>query len=152
VTLMPTRALRHILAAAVFLTLGALPLAAQAPAREPFGTASPTLTPAIRVGNMVYASGQLGTRRENPDTTIEGQTRIALENTKRVLEMAGTTMELAVRCTVFLVDVADFRGMNSAYREFWPQSPPTRSTVVVKALVVPGAKVEIECMAVMPPS
>ena len=119
-------------------------------AREPIGQSSPTLTPAIRVGNMVYASGQLGTRRENPDTTIQGQTKIALENTKRVLEQAGTTMENAVRCTVFLIDVADFQGMNQAYREFWPASPPARSTVVVKALVVPGAKVEIECMAVMP--
>ena len=99
---------------------------------------------------MVYASGQLGLSRQAPDTTIEGQTRRALENTKRVLELAGTRMDLAVRCTVFLVNVEDFQGMNSVYREFWPQSPPTRSTVVVKALVVPGAKVEIECMAVMP--
>lgn len=134
------------------LALAAQPLAAQK--REAIipqgGSASPTLTPAIRVGNMVYASGQLGTRRENPDTTIGGQTRIALENTKAVLEAAGTTMANAVKCTVFLIDVKDFGGMNRAYREFWPTSPPARSTVVVAALVVPGAKVEIECMAAMP--
>lgn len=134
--------------------LSALPAAAQgAPqgaVREPFGNPSATLTPAIRVGNMVYASGQLGTSRTDPDTSIQAQTRRALENTKRVLESAGTTMENAVKCTVFLIEVTDFRGMNEAYATFWPQSPPTRSTVVVKALVVPGAKVEIECMAVMP--
>jgi 2-iminobutanoate/2-iminopropanoate deaminase len=129
--------------------LASAPLLAQA--REPFGNPSATLTPAIRVGNMVYASGQLGTSRTAPDTTIQGQTKLALENTKRVLEMAGTTMENAVKCTVFLIDVADFRGMNEAYAAFWPTSPPARSTVVVKALVVPNAKVEIECIAAMPP-
>lgn len=99
---------------------------------------------------MVYGSGQLGTSRTDPDSSITGQTKRALDNVKRVLEQAGTTMENAVRCTVFLTDVADFQGMNAVYRTFWPSSPPARSTVAVAALVVPGAKVEIECMAVMP--
>ena len=123
---------------------------AQGAAREAIGTSTPTLTPAIRVGDIVYSSGQLGMRRENPDSTIQGQTKAALENIKAVLEQAGTTMSQAVKCTVFLVEFADFPGMNQAYREFWPQSPPARSTVIVKALVVPNAKVEIECMAAMP--
>lgn len=139
------------LAVALFAATIALPLGAQsAPAREPIGTPTRTLTPAIRVGNMVYASGQLGMRRNEADNSIGAQTRAALENTKRVFEQAGTTMEHAVRCTVFLVEVADFQAMNAAYSEFWPSNPPARSTVVVKALVVPGALVEIECMAVMP--
>ena len=80
------------------LALGLLvsaPVAAQA--REAFGAPSATLTPAIRVGNTVYASGQLGMSRTAPDTTIQGQTKLALENTKRVFEMAGTTMEQAVK-------------------------------------------------------
>jgi 2-iminobutanoate/2-iminopropanoate deaminase len=113
-------------------------------------SASATLTPGIRVGDIVYASGQLGTDRANPNATVQDQTKRALENTKRVFEAAGTTMANAVKCTVFLIDVADFQGMNQAYREFFPDSPPARSTVVVKALVVPNANVEIECMAVMP--
>lgn len=139
---------------AALLTLTAPPVLAQNPKREaiiPAGTsASPTLTPGIKVGNLVYAAGQLGTRRENPDTTIQGQTRIALENTKRVFEAAGTNMAHALKCTVFLIDVKDFGGMNQAYREFFPDTPPARTTVVVAALVVPGAKVEIECLAAMP--
>lgn len=109
---------------AALLTLTATPVLAQNPKREaiiPAGTsASPTLTPGIKVGNLVYAAGQLGTRRENPDTTIQGQTRIALENTKRVFEAAGTNMAHALKCTVFLIDVKDFGGMNQAYREFFP--------------------------------
>ncbi len=112
--------------------------------------ASAILTPGIRVGNIVYASGQLGTSRADSAPTIQSETRRALESTKRVFEAAGTTMANAIRCTVFLVDVKDYAGMNEAYREFFPDSPPARSTVVVAALVVPNAKVEIECMAAIP--
>ena len=133
---------------AVLALFAAAPLAAQA--REPIGQSSATLTPAIRVGNMVYASGALPSRGANADTTIQGQTKSTLENVKRTLEMAGTTMENAVKCTVFLVEGTDFRGMNEAYATFWPVAPPARTTVVVKALVVPGAKLEIECVAAMP--
>jgi 2-iminobutanoate/2-iminopropanoate deaminase len=116
------------------------------------GAANPNavLSPAIRVGDVVYASGQLGLSRQAPDSTIEGQTRLSLDNTKRVLEAAGTTIENVVKCTVFLTRASDFQGMNRVYREFFPKDPPARSTVVVAALVVPAAVVEIECMAVMP--
>ncbi len=137
------------------LLLAALaPIAAHAQARTqvvPTGMAgSPTLSPGIKVGNMIYASGQLGLSRANPDTTIGGQTKVALEATAKVFEAAGTTMANAVKCTVFLVDLKDFQGMNAAYREFWPKEPPARSTVVVAALVSAGAKVEIECSASIP--
>ncbi len=128
---------------------------AQATGRQPVipegQRASATLTPGIRVGDIVYASGQLGTSREDANPTIQSETRRALESTKRIFEAAGTTMAQAIRCTVFLVNVSDFAGMNEAYREFFPDSPPARSTVVVAALVVPNAKVEIECMAAIPP-
>lgn len=145
--------MRHILLLALTCLTGAS-IDAQAPTRQaiipPGATASPTLTPGIRVGNLVYASGQLGLRRENPDTTIQGQTRLALESTRRVFEAAGTTIAQAIKCTVFLVDLKDFPGMNTAYREFFPDTPPARSTVVVAALVAAGAKVEIECLAAIP--
>jgi 2-iminobutanoate/2-iminopropanoate deaminase len=131
----------------------AAPLAAQG-ARQavvPAGMSiSPTLSPGIKAGNMIFASGQLGLTRAAPDTTIQGQTKLALENTQKVFEAAGTTMANATKCTVFLIDLKDFAGMNQAYREFWPKEPPARSTVVVAALVAAGAKVEIECVAVVP--
>jgi 2-iminobutanoate/2-iminopropanoate deaminase len=135
--------LLSLLSAAVVCTTPAL-----AQAREALGQSSPTLSPAIRVGNMVYGAGQLPGR--DADSTIQGQTKSTLENVKRVFEMAGTTMANVVKCTVFLVDGADFQGMNQAYREFWPSAPPARTTVIVKGLVVPGAKLEIECNAAMP--
>ena len=55
-----------------------------------------------------------------------------------------------MKCTVYLIDGADFRGMNESYAKMWPVQPPARTTVVVKALVVPNAKLEIECIATMP--
>ena len=132
-------------------TLAAGPALAQG-ARQPVipeGTrATATLTPGIRVGNMIYASGQLGGRA---DTTIQAQTKTALEATQKVFVAAGTTMANTVKCTVFLIDVKDFAGMNQAYSEFFKgMAPPARSTVVVAALVVPTAKVEIECFASIP--
>ncbi|MGQ0645973.1 MAG: RidA family protein [Gemmatimonadaceae bacterium] len=141
----------HRLILAALLVGAVAPVAgAQSATRQAVGNSTATLTPAIRVGNMVYGSGQLGMSRDNPDTTIQGQTKLALENIKRVFEQAGTTMAMAAKCTVFLTDVKDFGGMNEVYRTFFPASPPARSTVVVAALVVPNAKVEIECIAVMP--
>jgi 2-iminobutanoate/2-iminopropanoate deaminase len=113
-------------------------------------SASATLTPGIRYGDMLYVSGQTGTSRTAPDSTIQGQTKRALENVQRVVEAAGGTMANVVKCTVFLADNKDFQGMNAAYREAFPKEPPARSTVVVAALVSPSAKVEIECIAALP--
>ena len=150
---MPTsfRTLIRLTAAALVL---ATPVGAQAAAKTvvtPAGqNPSPNLSAGIRVGDMLYASGQLGLSRSAPDSTIEGQTRLALENTKAVLEAGGTTMANVVKCTVFLTRAADFQGMNRVYREFFPKDPPARSTVVVAALVSSAAIVEIECMAAMP--
>jgi 2-iminobutanoate/2-iminopropanoate deaminase len=108
---------------------------------------SANLSGAIRVGDMLYISGQLPNLRAPADTSIGGQTKSALEKIKSIADSAGTKMENVVKCTVFLINGADFQGMNAAYREFWPKDPPTRSTVVVAALVSPGAKLEVECLA-----
>ena len=145
--------LRHALVVAGLAVILPDAASAQGSTKEavvPEGGRITVLTPGIRVGNMVYASGQLGYRRNDADSSIQAETRRALEATQRVFEAAGTSMANAVKCTVFLVETADFGGMNEAYRTFFGEVPPARSTVVIKALVVPGAKVEIECMAVIP--
>lgn len=112
--------------------------------------ASATLSPGIKYGDLIFTSGQQGMTRANPDSTIQGQTKKSLENVKAVVEAAGSTMEHVLKCTVFLVDIKDFSGMNSVYTTVFPKEPPARSTVIVAALVSPGAKVEIECVAGMP--
>ena len=116
----------------------------------PGQNASPLLSPAIRYGDIIFLSGQLGVSRTTPDTTIGGQTKQALQNLQNVAQAAGTNLSNATKCTVFLVDVKDFGGMNAAYREFFTKEPPARTTVVVAALVSPGAKIEIECFVGMP--
>jgi reactive intermediate/imine deaminase len=108
------------------------------------------LSSAVRVGDIVFLSGALGTKPGGgglADGGIEGQTRQALENIKASATLAGVTMADVAKCTVFLTDVANFQAMNGVYREFFPTEPPARTTVAVAGLVVPGALIEIECMA-----
>lgn len=111
------------------------------------------LSPVVRVGDLLFLSGVMGTKPGGgglAEGGIEGQTRQALENVKYALSVAGATMQDVARCTVFLADVKDFAGMNKVYHEFFPTDPPARSTVAVAALVAPNALIEIECTAAAP--
>jgi len=106
---------------------------------------------AVRVGNVLYLSGQIGTvpgTRQLADTGIAGQTKQALENVKGVLAAAGSSLERVVKCTVFLSDIKDYAAMNAVYATYFPKDPPARSTVAGSGLAL-GARVEIECLAVV---
>ena len=104
---------------------------------------------AIRVGNLIYTSGQIPI---NPATGqfVEGgikeQTRQSLTNVKAILEEAGTSMANVIKTTVFMADMADFADMNGIYAEFFAEPFPARSAVAVKTLPN-GALVEIEVIA-----
>ncbi|QVJ82070.1 2-iminobutanoate/2-iminopropanoate deaminase [Prevotella sp. khp1] len=104
---------------------------------------------AIRVGNLLYTSGQIPI---NPATGsfVEGgikeQTRQSLTNIKAILEEAGLTMAHVVKTTVFMADMNDFADMNAVYAEFFAEPYPARSAVAVKTLPK-GALVEIEVVA-----
>ena len=107
-------------------------------------------SPAIRAGDFVFVSGLIGVRpgtQELAPGGIEAETRQTLENVRTLLAAAGATMRDVVECTVFLVDMADFAGMNRAYLEFFPEEPPARATVAVTALPRAEARVEIKCSA-----
>jgi 2-iminobutanoate/2-iminopropanoate deaminase len=141
------RHLARLALAAAALSLPAL-AGAQRSTIVPQGMgASATLTPGIKMGDVIYSSGQLGTSRDSTQNTIQAQTKKSLENVKAVIEAGGGTMASVLKCTVFLTDVKDFQAMNSVYSTFFPKEPPARSTVVVAALVSAAAKVEIECIA-----
>jgi len=132
----------------VAVVIGPSVAAAQKQVIVPQGQqASATLSPGTRAGDIIYVSGQLGVSRTDPDSSIQGQTKRALENVQKVVEAAGSGMANVLKCTVFLTDVKEFQGMNSAYTQAFPKEPPARSTVVVAALVSAAAKVEIECIA-----
>ena len=104
---------------------------------------------AIRVGNLLYTSGQIPI---NPatgnfvDGSIKEQTRQSLTNIKAILEEAGLTMAHVVKTTVFMADMNDFADMNAVYAEFFTEPYPARSAVAVKTLPK-GALVEIEVVA-----
>jgi 2-iminobutanoate/2-iminopropanoate deaminase len=104
---------------------------------------------AIRIGDLVFTSGQIGL---DPSTGVlvpggvEAETRQALTNLAHVLADAGSGLSQVVKTTVFLHDMADFAAMNAVYAEFFPENPPARSTVAVAALPK-GAAVEIEAIA-----
>ena len=123
---------------------------AQKQAINPPNARPGVLSSAVRVGDIVFLSGALGTKPGGgglAEGGIQGQTRQALENIKASATLAGVTMEDIAKCTVFLTNVADFQAMNGVYREFFPANPPARTTVAVAGLVVEGAVIEIECMA-----
>lgn len=104
---------------------------------------------AIRVGNLIYTSGQIPIDPAT-GTLVEGgireQTRQSLTNVQAVLAEAGVTMASVVKTTVFMADMADFAEMNAVYAEFFSEPCPARSAVAVKSLPK-GALVEIEAVA-----
>lgn len=103
----------------------------------------------IEFGNLVFLSGQ--TPRD-PATgklvegTIGEQTRQCLVNLEAVLKAAGLTFADAVKCNVFLTDMANFAGMNEVYAQYFTEPYPARSTIGVASLPM-GAQVEIELIA-----
>ena len=104
---------------------------------------------AIVAGDLVFASGQTGTK--DPATgqshdTVEAQAKQALANLSVVLEDAGTSFANVVKTTIFLTDIGDFAAVNAVYGEVMGDAPPARSTVQVAALPG-GAIVEIEMTA-----
>ena len=103
---------------------------------------------AIRVGSMVYTSGQIPLRPDGSQETgdIEAQTRQVFANLKAVLEASDSGLDLVVKTTVFMKDLQDFQRMNGIYAAAFGDHRPARSTVQVAALPR-GAAVEIEVVA-----
>lgn len=104
---------------------------------------------AIRIGGMVFVSGQLPidpSTGEFATGGIKELTRQSLTNMQAILAEAGLSMAHVVKTTVFLAEMSDFAAMNEVYAEFFQAPFPARSAVAVKTLPK-GALVEIECIA-----
>lgn len=107
---------------------------------------------ALVAGKLVFASGQVAIDPATGDLVEGGvaeQTRQALRNLAAVMAGAGTSLEHALKATVYLVDMEDFSEMNGVYAEFFPSVPPARTTVAVQALPK-GARVEIDLVVAVP--
>ncbi len=137
----------------VVMAMLALPAAAAAQEREaiqmPGTLEGLPFSSAVRAGDMLYLSGQIGIDPETGALVPGGvgpETRQTLENIRAVLEHAGSSLERVVKCTVFLVDIAEWPPMNEVYREYFREDPPARSAMAGSGLAM-GSRVEIECIA-----
>jgi reactive intermediate/imine deaminase len=116
----------------------------------PYGAPTRPFSPAVRVGNMLYLSGQIGTPTPTASAVvpggIEAETRQTLENIKDVLQRSGSSMDRVVKCTVMLADMREWDRMNVVYASYFPKDKPARSALGANGLAL-GARVEIECWA-----
>ena len=105
---------------------------------------------AIRAGNLVFCSGQLGLDPVSGVLVegVEAQARQAMQNLSAVLQEAGSSLDNVVKTVIFLANMADFAAVNAVYAEFFTAAPPARSTIQVAALPKAGL-VEIEMIALV---
>ncbi len=104
---------------------------------------------AIRIGNMVFTSGQAGRNRETGQMgDITDQARRCITNLAAVLEAAGSSLADVCKATVYLKDAADWKAFNDVYIEMMPKPLPARTSAIV-TLKNPDMKVEMEVIAVI---
>lgn len=104
---------------------------------------------AVRVGEMLYLTGQIG----NIPGTLNlaeggtlGQARQAMENIKAALERHGSSLAEVVKCTVMMADIAEWGAFNEVYVTYFPNHKPARSAFGTNGLAL-GAALEVECWA-----
>lgn len=108
------------------------------------------LSKAIRAGDYVYLSGQVPLKSDGSVETgsIEDQTRVVMDNIKAILDEAGCGLSDVIKATAWLSNRADFAGFNRVYAEYFPDAPPTRSTVESSLMI--DIRVEVEVTAYKP--
>lgn len=136
--------MKHFIVALGLALLGCGPaITADEQATLPFSKA-------VRVGDMLYLSGELGAK-PGTMTLVPGgigpETRQTMDNIKATLEANGSDMDHVVKCLVMLADIDEWAAMNEVYRTYFKAGKfPARSAMGANGLAL-GARVEIECMA-----
>ncbi|MDX3908632.1 MAG: RidA family protein [Sphingobium sp.] len=136
--------------AAIMLAMGG---AAQAQPPERLGALIPgrPFAPAVRAGDTLYLSGQIGTAADGSlPPEFEAQARNVMENVGKVAALGGATMDDLVKCTVMLADMKLWPKFNAIYAGYFkPDRLPARSAFGTNGLAL-GAAVEVECIAYKP--
>ena len=96
----------------------------------------------VRHGGLIFLAGKTGGPGE---PGVQAETRRTLESIQDALERFGSSMDRVVKCTVFLVDMAEWSAMNEVYAEFFPENKPARTAVGIS--LGGDTRVEIECIA-----
>lgn len=105
-----------------------------------------TYSQAVRLGNTIYISGQLGTRRDGSlPESFPDQVQQALENVATVLKAAGSDLSLVAKVNIFITDFTRLREMNEVYPKYFPHRPA--KTTVEIARLDKGAQIEVEVVA-----
>jgi 2-iminobutanoate/2-iminopropanoate deaminase len=98
-----------------------------------------------KLGNLVFIAGK---GAHVAPFTIQAHTEIVLKALEEELLKAGSSMEKVLKVTVYLNDIADYKGMNEVYKGRFGKTPPVRSTIAVAKGGVPGdSLVEMDCIA-----
>jgi len=146
-------------ASLLFVASAGLAVTTPVPAGEPepveylnSGKVLPSNLPfseAVRVGDVLYLSGQVGvvpgTLKLVPGG-IRDEARQAMENIRPTLEAHGRSMRDVVKCTVMLADISEWAAFNEIYKTFFSAPYPARSALGANGLAL-GARVEVECIA-----
>lgn len=115
---------------------------------NPSGTPPPSgpYSRAVKFENTIYVSGISPRNSDGAQFsgTIEEEVANVLENIKRILEEAGSSMDKVLKMTVILDDSSDWQRMNSIYKKYFANEPPARTTFQSK---MDGAKVEMDAIA-----
>ena len=145
--------MRQLLVALTFaaMTTPAAVAAQQPEFLHPYGPPTRPFSPAVKVGNVLYLAGQIGTPPSAGGAVvaggIEAETRQTMNNIKDVLEKTGSDMQHVVKCTVFMADMKEWDAMNAVYRTYFKDGKfPARSALGANGLAL-NARVEIECIA-----
>jgi len=107
-----------------------------------------TYSQGIKSGNLVFTSGQIPLNPETGkliDSDFKSEVRQVLINLDGVLKGGGSSLQHAIKLTVFLTDLSNFFQVNEVFLEYFPENPPARSAVQVSALPM-NARIEIEAV------
>lgn len=107
------------------------------------------LSPVVRGGGLVFVSGLPPIDQETGELCsgeIALQTEKSLDNVKRALECAGSSLDKVLKVTIYITNAAHFQTVNEVYRRYFPQNPPARSFVAMSSWPIPF-DIEIECIA-----
>ena len=110
-------------------------------------------TDAVRAGDLLFVSGVVPVDEHRAlvgGNDVVAQARAVFENMREILAAAGCTFADVVKVTVFLTDIADRPLVNPVRQEVFGDTRPASTLVQVSALVIPGARIEVEAVALLP--
>ncbi|HLZ74173.1 RidA family protein [Phenylobacterium sp.] len=128
------------------LTLMAGPVLAAPPEFYPPANPKSPFSEAVKVGDLLIVSGQIGVRPGQP-APFEEEAKRAMDGVSAILARHGASMNDVVKCTVLLTDMGKFAAFNEVYASYFkPGRLPARTAMGVAALAA-GASVEVDCWA-----